>query len=54
MPVLLVIGAMDLTLLYHCERIALFKYYAKPDAYDEQLAVLSSSLVSTHAPPTTA
>ena len=50
MPVLLVIGAMDLTLLYHTERIALFKYYAKPDAYDEQLAVLSSSLLNYAAP----
>lgn len=45
MPVLVIIGAMDLSLLYYCERHALFKYYAKPDSYDEQLAVLSSSLL---------
>jgi len=41
---------MDVTLLYYCERAALFKYYAKPDAYDEQLAVLSSNLLNYAAP----
>ena len=50
MPVLLIIGAMDLSLMYHCERNALFKYYSKPDAYDEQLAVLSSSFLNYAAP----
>ena len=50
MPVLLVIAAMDLSLMYYCERHALFKFYAKPDAYDEQLAVLSSSFLNYAAP----
>ncbi len=50
MPVLLIIGAMDLSLMYYCERNALFKHYAKPEAYDEQLAVLSSSFLNYAAP----
>ena len=32
---LLLVGALDLSLLYHCEKVALFKYYAKPAAYDD-------------------
>ena len=52
---LLLVGALDLSLLYHCEKVALFKYYAKPAAYDEQLvrrppASCRSRAARTHRP----
>ena len=55
MPALLLVGALDLSLLYHCEKVALFKYYAKPAAYDEQLvrrppASCRSRTARTHRP----
>ena len=45
MPVLVLIGAIDICLLYASEKYFLFHYYSKPPQYDEQLAVASSKLL---------
>ena len=52
MPVLLLIGAVDLSLLYHTEQKALFKYYSKRDSNDdnEELSELSAQLLNYAAP----
>jgi len=45
MPILVLIGAMDVCLLYASEKYFLFHYYSKPPHYDEQLAMTSSTLL---------